>query len=64
MKTFLSTFRSGTEILYTVYNSRGQVAIITRSAVNAQLLAESFRKNPQHLQVTVGESDPDIAKRR
>jgi hypothetical protein len=60
---YLVANRIGSEVLYTVYNSRGHAMLITRSFKWAEIIARSFERNPATLQIVVEESRVKKPKR-
>ena len=52
------------ELLYSVYNSQGTLAVYTRDRSWAEQLAEAFRKMPRATEVIVAELDEHRVKRR
>lgn len=45
-------------VYYNVYNSQGDLALVTSNRLLAELINSSFERNPQTLQVRVRALDP------
>ena len=60
---YLVANRIGSEVLYSVYNSRGHAMLITQSFKLAEIIARSFEQNPKTLQIVVQETRAKKPKR-
>jgi hypothetical protein len=61
---YLSQYRVNHTVYYTVYNSLGELALVTSSYALAQSIALSFERNPTTIQIKVRDLDPNRVKRR
>lgn len=61
--TNLKVFKVGDTVMYSVYNSRGQLSLYTSSYRLARTIAEGFAKNSSHLVVVVREANSAGKKR-
>lgn len=61
---YLGQYRVNHTVYYTVYNSLGELALVTSSHSLAQAIALSFESNPTTIQIKVKDLDPNRQKRR
>ena len=61
---YIDRYLVGSRLYYAVYNSQGDLALITSNSVLAHFVAESFEQNPHTRQIKVRDLDPNRVKRR